>query len=83
MIYLNTYQKVYNKCEDILDILGVAASHEVLRFLLINHTVGSMNITPQGITYYFKQQGYQSRKYYQTKPQIFFSKHYSGVLLHD
>lgn len=83
MIPLNTYNKVYRKCEDILDILGCATSGEILHYLLMNHNIFSLNITAKGITFYLKQQGYQSRKYYRTKAQIFFSKHYSGALLND
>ena len=80
---LSSYVAYYQVCEKILEILEEATSREILSYLLLDYDVGNRNITTKGISFYLKQQGYNSRKYYKTKPQIFFSKNNKEVLLDD
>lgn len=71
---LNTYKKAYAKCEEGLKIKGEATSAELLSWLISNYNIYSLNITPKGITYHLKQQGYPKKRRYDTKPYIFMAK---------
>ena len=71
---LNTYKKAYAKCEEGLKIKGEATSAELLSWLISNYNIYSLNITPKGITYHLKQQGYPKKRRYDTKPYTFMAK---------
>jgi hypothetical protein len=71
---LNTYKKAYKKCEEGLKIKQHATSAELLNWLIENYNLYSLNITPKGITYYLKTQGYPKKRKYDTKPYVFYYK---------
>lgn len=71
---LNTYKKAYKACEEGLKEKGHATSAELLSWLITRYNIYSLNITPKGITYYLKQQGYPKKRKYTTKPYIFYYK---------
>ena len=71
---LNTYKKAYAKCEEGLKIKGEATSAELLSWLISNYNIYSLNITPKGITYHLKQEGYPKKRRYKTKPYVFMAK---------
>lgn len=71
---VSTYKKAYEKCEEGLELKGEATSAQLLSWLINNYNIHSLNITPKGITYHLKQQGYERYRKYETKPYIFRSK---------
>lgn len=68
---ISTYKKAYETCEQGLKEKGEATSAQLLNWLISNYNIHSLNITPKGITYYLKQQGYKKMRKYETKPYIF------------
>ena len=70
---ISTYKKAYEKCEEGLREKGEASSAQLLDWLITNYNIHSLNITPKGITYYLKNQGYDKYRKYSTKPYIFLS----------
>lgn len=68
---ISTYKKAYETCEQGLKEKGRATSAQLLNWLISNYNIHSLNITPKGITYYLKQQGYKKMRKYETKPYIF------------
>lgn len=71
---ISTYKKAYAKCEEGLQEKGKATSAQLLSWLITNYNIHSLNITPKGITYHLKQQGYKKVRKYETKPYIFIAK---------
>lgn len=71
---LNSYKKAYQACEIGLQEKGCATSAELINWLLNRYDIHSMNITPKGLTYYLKEQGYPHTRQYETKPWTFYSK---------
>ena len=71
---INSYKKAYETIEEGLKIKQTATSAQLLDWLINNYNINSLNITPKGITYYLKQQGYDRHKRYSTKPWIFHAK---------
>ena len=51
---LNSYNDIYSKCEDILEVKTMATSGEILDTLTKHYNVGHLNVTSKGITYYLK-----------------------------
>lgn len=68
---INSYKKAYETIEKGLKIKQTATSAQLLDWLINNYNINSLNITPKGITYYLKQQGYERYKKYETKPWHF------------
>lgn len=68
---INSYKKAYATIEQGLKIKKTATSAQLLDWLINNYNINSLNITPKGITYYLKQQGYERYKKYETKPWHF------------
>lgn len=68
---INSYKKAYETIEQGLKIKRTATSAQLLDWLINNYNINSLNITPKGITYYLKQQGYERYKKYETKPWHF------------
>lgn len=68
---ISTYKAAYKTCEEGLKQKGEATSAQLLNWLINNYNIHSLNITPKGITYYLKQQGYDRYRRYTTKPYIF------------
>jgi hypothetical protein len=75
---ISTYKAAYETCEEGLKKKGEATSAQLLNWLITNYNIHSLNITPKGITYYLKQQGYDKYRHYQTKPWIFVSKKHNN-----
>ena len=71
---ISTYKKAYEKCEEGLREKGEASSAQLLDWLITNYNIHSLNITPKGITYYLKGQGYDRYRHYTTKPYVFRNK---------
>ncbi len=71
---ISTYKKAYEKCEEGLRKKGEASSAQLLDWLISNYNIHSLNITPKGITYYLKGQGYDRYRHYTTKPYVFLSR---------
>lgn len=71
---ISTYKKAYAKCEEGLKEKGEASSAQLLDWLISHYNIHSLNITPKGITYHLKSQGYDRYRRYETKPYIFRSR---------
>ena len=71
---INSYNKLYEVAEDVLNDRGKATSNEIANTIIDKYKTNNLNVNGRSITYHLKQRGYPKTRKYRCGGYTFYTK---------
>ena len=71
---INSYDKLYQVAEEVLNDRGHATSNEIANTIIDKYKTNNLNVNGRSITYHLKQRGYPKTRKYRCGGYTFYTK---------